>query len=221
MAQRPYELLILMAIALIGLILSGLNPFDRLTWFLEVLPVLIAVPLLVATYRNFPLTPLLYRLLLVHGIILMIGGHYTYARVPLGFWAADIFDLARNHYDRLGHFAQGFIPAILAREILLRRSPGPGEMALLPRDGGLSRFQRLLRIYRVVGGPSGRRIGGSLSWDPGRCLGYPVGHVFRAHRRRHGTDRAGPAPRRGVGPAEASLSRPMPARPAGQPPASE
>ena len=123
MARRIYEPLILMGIALIGLIISGLAPFDRLTWFLEVLPVLIAIPVLAATYRAFPLTPLLYRLLLIHGVILMIGGHYTYARVPLGFWAADLFNLARNHYDRLGHFAQGFIPAILAREILLRRSP--------------------------------------------------------------------------------------------------
>jgi len=112
-----------MGMALIGLFISGLAPFDRLTWFLEVLPVLIAIPVLAATYRAFPLTPLLYRLLLIHGVILMIGGHYTYARVPLGFWAADLFNLARNHYDRLGHFAQGFIPAILAREILLRRSP--------------------------------------------------------------------------------------------------
>ncbi len=123
MARRLNEPMALMGIALIGLIISGLAPFDRLTWFLEVLPVLIAIPVLATTYRDFPLTPLLYRLLLIHGIILMIGGHYTYARVPLGFWAADLFNLARNHYDRLGHFAQGFIPAILAREILLRRSP--------------------------------------------------------------------------------------------------
>src|SRR4030095_14899958 len=76
-----------------------------------------------ATYRRFPLTPLLYRLLFVHACILMLGGHYTYAKVPLGYWMQDAFGFARNNYDRIGHFAQGFVPAILAREILLRRSP--------------------------------------------------------------------------------------------------
>ena len=87
------------------------------------LPVLIIAPILILTYRKFPLTPLLYRLLFVHALILILGGHYTYARVPVGFWFQDLLDLSRNHYDRLGHFAQGFVPAILVREILLRRSP--------------------------------------------------------------------------------------------------
>jgi putative membrane protein len=80
------------------------------------------VPLLVGTYRRSPFTPLLYRLLAVHALILMIGGHYTYAEVPLGFWVRDPLGLARNHYDRLGHFAQGFVPAMVARELLLRRT---------------------------------------------------------------------------------------------------
>jgi putative membrane protein len=108
-----------------GLVLlwSGIAPHDRVTWWLEVAPVLLGAPLLLATARRFPLTPLLYGLLLLHAVILMVGGHYTYARVPLGLWVQDLFDLARNHYDRLGHFAQGFVPAILAREILLRRTP--------------------------------------------------------------------------------------------------
>jgi putative membrane protein len=88
-----------------------------------VFPVVIGIPLLVATARRFPLTPLLYVLLLVHALILILGGHYSYARVPLGDWARDAFGLARNHYDRIGHLAQGFVPAILAREILVRRSP--------------------------------------------------------------------------------------------------
>lgn len=87
------------------------------------MPVLIAVPVLVLTRRFFPLTPLLYGLLFIHGLILMLGGHHTYARVPLGFWMQDWFDFSRNHYDRIGHLAQGFIPAILAREILVRLSP--------------------------------------------------------------------------------------------------
>ena len=90
---------------------------------MEVAPVLVALPVLVATRRVFPLTPLLYVLLAVHAAILCLGGHYTYAEVPLGFWVRDALGLARNHYDRLGHFAQGFVPALLARELLLRTSP--------------------------------------------------------------------------------------------------
>ena len=97
-------------------------PKDRLTWFMEVLPVLIALPLLTYTWQSFPLTPLLYKLIFIHAVILMVGGHYTYAEVPAGFWFQDLFNLQRNHYDRLGHFAQGFVPAILAREILYRKT---------------------------------------------------------------------------------------------------
>jgi putative membrane protein len=117
------EPLILLLLAAIALVVSGIGPHDRLTWLLEVAPVLIGAPILIATYRRFPLTPLLYRLLFLHALILMLGGHYTYARVPLGFWVQDLLGLARNHYDRLGHFAQGFVPAILAREVLRRRTP--------------------------------------------------------------------------------------------------
>jgi len=113
-------LVILTGAAMLG---SAYKPYDGLTWLLEVGPVLIGLPLLFATRRSFPLTRLLYYLLFAHGLILILGGHYTYARVPVGFWVQDAFDLARNHYDRLGHVAQGFIPAILAREILLRCSP--------------------------------------------------------------------------------------------------
>ncbi len=102
---------------------SGLRPHDYFTWLLEVAPILIGVPVLIATRRRFPLTPLAYRLIFVHALILMAGGHYTYAEVPLGDWVKDALGLARNHYDRLGHFAQGFVPAILAREILLRKTP--------------------------------------------------------------------------------------------------
>ena len=120
--MKRYPLGLLMAIA-VALVWSGLAPHDRTTWWLEVFPVLIGVPILVATHRRFPLTPLLYTLLAVHALILIVGGHYTYARVPVGFWVQEVFGFARNHYDRLGHFAQGFVPAILAREILLRTSP--------------------------------------------------------------------------------------------------
>ncbi len=119
-AREPRVLLLLTGI---GLLVSAIHPHDYFTWVLEVLPVLIGVPILVATFRRFPLTPLAYRLLFLHALILMLGGHYTYAEVPLGFWIRDAFGFARNHYDRIGHFAQGFVPAILAREILLRRTP--------------------------------------------------------------------------------------------------
>jgi putative membrane protein len=117
------EPLVLLLVGLILLTVSGIGPKDRFTWFLEVAPVLIGVPILVATYRRLPLTALLYRLLLLHAAILMLGGHYTYAEVPLGYWIQEAFGFARNHYDRIGHLAQGFVPALLAREVLLRRSP--------------------------------------------------------------------------------------------------
>ncbi len=117
------EPLVLLALTAIALVASGIGPYDRTTWYLEVGPVVIGAVVLVATYRRFRLTPLLYRLLFLHALVLVLGGHYTYARVPLGFWVQDWFDLARNHYDRLGHFVQGFVPAVLARELLLRRTP--------------------------------------------------------------------------------------------------
>ncbi|MEZ5523366.1 MAG: DUF2238 domain-containing protein [Pseudomonadales bacterium] len=114
---------LLLAILLVALMLSAVKPYDGLTWFLETFPVLLGLPILLITFKKFPLTPLVYRLLLIHALILILGAHYTYARVPLGFWVQDWFDLARNHYDRLGHLAQGFVPAMLVREILIRRSP--------------------------------------------------------------------------------------------------
>lgn len=114
---------VLLLIVCLALIISGIHPYDRTTWWLEIFPILIAAPLLVATARRFPLTTLTYTLLALHAVILMVGGHYSYARVPLGFWVQNLLGLARNDYDRLGHFAQGFIPAILVREILLRTSP--------------------------------------------------------------------------------------------------
>lgn len=116
------EPLILLALTSAALVVSGIGPHDRTTWYLEVAPVVIGAAILIPTYRRFPLTPLLYRLIFVHALVLILGGHYTYARVPLGFWAQDLFDLARNHYDRFAHFVQGFVPALLAREVLLRKT---------------------------------------------------------------------------------------------------
>lgn len=103
-----------------ALIVSGLDPYDRATWLMEVAPVLMAVPILLATHRRFPLTSLLFFLLCAHALVLILGGAYTYARVPLGAWFQELFDLSRNPYDKLGHFMQGFVPALLVREVLLR-----------------------------------------------------------------------------------------------------
>ncbi len=105
------------------LVWSAIAPVDRLTWALEVIWVVAAIPLLIATRRRFPLTRLLYWLITIHCIILIYGGKYTYSLTPLGDWWREMFELSRNHYDRLGHLAQGFIPAILARELLLRKTP--------------------------------------------------------------------------------------------------
>ena len=111
---------VLFALFVAVLVWSAIRPHDYFTWFLEVFPALIGIALLFATRKRFPLTPLLMILLFLHAVILMVGGHYTYAEVPFGFWMRDVFGFARNHYDRIGHFAQGFVPAILAREILIR-----------------------------------------------------------------------------------------------------
>lgn len=105
------------------LIWSWIAPHERLTWWMEALPVLIAVPLLALTIQRFPLTPLLYCLIWVHCVILLVGAHYTYALVPIGDWARDSLGLSRNPYDRLGHLVQGLVPALVARELLIRLTP--------------------------------------------------------------------------------------------------
>jgi len=122
-AEPRRELIALLIATLVALAVSAIRPRELGTWALEAAPVVIAIPVLVATRRAFPLTPLAYRLIFAHALILLLGGHYTYAHVPLGFWLQDVFDLARNPYDRIGHLAQGFVPAIIAREILLRATP--------------------------------------------------------------------------------------------------
>jgi putative membrane protein len=115
--------LLLLGVGISCLALSALGARDRLTWVLEVFPILVGVPVLVLTWRRFPLTSLAYVLIFVHALILMVGGHYTYERAPVGFWIQRAFHLRRNDYDRIGHFLQGFVPAILSREVLVRRSP--------------------------------------------------------------------------------------------------
>ena len=122
-ALRPSArraLAMVMAVWILGLIATGIAPHDRATWFLEAAPVMIAMPLLLATREKFPFTTLAYVLICIHGLILMLGAMYTYAMVPAGDWVQEWLGLERNPYDRFGHFAQGFIPAIVAREILIR-----------------------------------------------------------------------------------------------------
>ena len=128
MQRRPsaYELVLLGSMVVL-LVWSGIHPHDRFTWWLEVAPIFIGVPALILLYPRLRLTPLVYTLIWVHCGILMLGGHYTYAQVPLGFWMERWFGFTRNHYDRIGHLAQGFIPAMLAREIFIRRSPLAGS----------------------------------------------------------------------------------------------
>ncbi|MFZ5488812.1 DUF2238 domain-containing protein [Thiomonas sp.] len=119
-SPSPKLPLALGALVLLALSASAISPYDRGTWLLEVAPVLIALPVLAWTWQRFPLTPLLYWLIAAHALVLILGGAYTYARVPLGDWMREAFHLARNPYDKLGHFMQGLVPALVSREILLR-----------------------------------------------------------------------------------------------------
>ncbi|MFW2488231.1 DUF2238 domain-containing protein [Clostridium chromiireducens] len=119
MKGKKVHLMLLISIIII-LIISGINPYDRFTWFLEVFPAIIGITALVLTYNKFMFTNLVYILVWFHAVILIVGGHYTYAEMPLFNWIKDTFELSRNYYDRLGHFAQGFIPAIVIREILMK-----------------------------------------------------------------------------------------------------
>ena len=131
MSSRRTPWLLVAFLACIGLlVVSGLHPFDRATWVMEVAPAVIALPVLWVSYKNFPLTSLLYALLFVHAAVLMLGGAYTYARVPLGFAIQDVLHLSRNPYDKIGHFFQGFVPALIAREILIRGSYVRGRRML-------------------------------------------------------------------------------------------
>ncbi|MFJ4833453.1 DUF2238 domain-containing protein [Streptomyces sp. NPDC088747] len=122
----------LLLVVVAGLAVSAWDPHDRMTWFLEIVWVLVGLPLLVLYRRRFPLTSLLYCLLAAHALVLALGGHYTYAQVPLGDWVRDWLELDRNPYDRFGHLMQGFVPAVLVRELLSRTSPLRGSRWLAP-----------------------------------------------------------------------------------------
>jgi putative membrane protein len=114
---------VVLALGAAALVLSFVGCRDRFTWFLEIAPILVALPLLAMLSRTVTLTPLLLVLIFLHALVLMIGGHWTYAEVPFGFWMQRAFGFSRNHYDRVGHFTQGFVPALVAREVLLRKTP--------------------------------------------------------------------------------------------------
>lgn len=129
----PSRLAVAAAALLLLVVISGIRPYDRTTWWLEIAPILVALPILAATHRRFPLTPLVYTLIFVHAVILMAGGAYTYARVPFGFWLKSLLGTVRNPYDKVGHFAQGFVPALVTREVLIRGRyvRGRGMLAFL------------------------------------------------------------------------------------------
>jgi putative membrane protein len=149
----PYELTLLTVVAIV-FVWSGIAPHDRFTWVLEVFPVILAVPALIYVHPGFRFTPLVYTLIALHAIILMVGARYTYAEVPFGFWMKDAFGFARNHYDRIGHFVQGFVPAMVAREILIRSSPLRGSRWLpflvVCFCLGFSAFYELIEFWTAV-----------------------------------------------------------------------
>lgn len=157
MDTRRNALIAALAVLIVLLVASGARPYERATWFLEVLPVLIALPVLLATWRRFPLTTLLYACIFVHAVVLIVGGHYTYARVPLGFELADALGLARNPYDKIGHFLQGFVPCLVAREILAR--------------GGYVRGRRMLGFLVVCVALAVSAVYELLEWAAAAAMG--------------------------------------------------
>ncbi|HEX6985358.1 MAG TPA: DUF2238 domain-containing protein [Planctomycetaceae bacterium] len=193
-ARFPHERPILLAVVFGVLVWSGVEPYHRWAWAAEVVWVAVGLPLVIATRRRFPLTPLLERLLALHAVFLAVGGHYTYTRTPPGEWLQEWLDLSRNPYDRIGHFLQGFVPAILAREVLLRRSPlGRGTwLAFLVVCVCLafSAFFELLEWWAAVFTGAGRE--GALAeqgdpwdtqWDMFSCLLGAVASLVLLSRR--------------------------------------
>ena len=201
------DLLALSGTVLLVLAWSAISPHDRFTWFLEVAPVLIAFPILYVTRHRFPLTRLTYVLLTLHAIILMVGGKYTYAEVPLGYWLQDALGFSRNHYDRIGHFAQGFVPAILAREILVRTSPLRGSrwlpFVVVSICLAFSAFYELIEFWTALatGGAAEAFLGTQgdvwdTQWDMQMALlGAGAALLLLARRHDRELDRPGVDPR--------------------------
>lgn len=150
---RRREVAVLLALLVLAMLISGIAPKDRRTWLLEEAPVFVGVPILIATRRRFPLTPLAYRLIFVHALLLVVGSHYTFSDVPFGLWLRDALGLARNHYDRIVHFIGGFAPAIVGREILRRKTTlRGGWLSFLVALGclGGSAFYELLEWWAAA-----------------------------------------------------------------------
>lgn len=173
--QAPHTLsarsLTLYSIALIALVaLSGTAPKELDTWAMEIAPIVIVLPVLWFTWRRFPLTPMVYGLIFLHALVLMLGGHYTYAEVPLGAWMQESFHLARNPYDGIGHLAQGFIPAMVARELLLRQTPlRPGRwlfVMVVLACGGISALYELIEWGAAVAMGAGAEAFLGTQGDP-------------------------------------------------------
>jgi putative membrane protein len=196
--ERAHFPIVLLLLTVVVLGLSAIGPKDRLTWFLEVAPIMIGGILLVFTYGRFSLSHFLYGFLFLHAVILAVGGHYTYAEVPVGFWAQETFGLSRNPYDRLGHFAQGLVPAILAREILSRSSP-LAQSRWLPFVVvsiclAFSAFYELLEWWAAIGlGQSAEQFLGTqgdvwdTQWDMFLAL---IGAILFLLTLRHAHDRS-------------------------------
>ncbi|GAA3290921.1 hypothetical protein GCM10020295_06450 [Streptomyces cinereospinus] len=207
-ARRGRRLPLLLAGSVVAaLAVSAWEPHDRATWFLETVWVIAGLPLLFLTWRRFPMTGLLCCLLAAHALVLVVGGHYTYAQVPLGDWVRDTLGLERNPYDRFGHLMQGFVPAILVRELLVRTSPLRGSRWLAPLTvcaclAFSAVFEMLEWAAAVIGGGGGR-----LPGHTGRCVGHAVGHVLRPRRRHRLAPPAQPAPRPAPARAGASVTR--------------
>jgi len=157
---------------------SGINPADLFTWFLEIVPAILGLIVVLLTYKRFRMTNLVYVLIWIHAIILVIGGHYTYAEMPLFNWIRDTFDLSRNYYDRVGHFAQGFIPAMVAREVLLRTTPlQRGRMLFFLVVCVCLAISSSYELFEWVGSGSHRNGRRCISWIAGGHLGHAMGHV--------------------------------------------
>ncbi len=168
------------------LIWSGINPKDFTTWVLEVAPALVAIVLLFYTRNSFPLTTLTYTLILIHCVILMVGGHYTYAEVPIGDLFRELFDGSRNNYDKLGHFAQGFVPAIIAREIVIRlnvfKSKAWMNFFIVSMCLGISAFYELIEWWvALMSGEAADAFLGTQGyiWDTQSDMGLALlGAIF-------------------------------------------
>lgn len=179
--QKNQTLVIYLILFFLGLLWSGINPRDQFTWFLEVVPALLVLVILAVTYKKFRLSNFAYFLILIHSFILMIGGHTTYAEVPLFNWLRDTFDLARNYYDRVGHFAQGFIPALILREIIIRKNIISGRkwqfgLIIMAVLGGSALYEFFEWAMAIISGEGATAFLGTqgdiwdTQWDMFMCL---------------------------------------------------